>query len=626
VAASPPGAGAPNPPSTPTPTPTPTPPAPAAPTATLTANPTTIQAGQSTTLTWQTQNATSVSIDGGVGTVAASGTQTVTPAQTTTYTLTATGASGTQPATSTATVTVNPRDISSIQHIIFMLQENRSFDAYFGQLGAYKAANNLGAASDVDGLPAGATNNADGGVTIASFHMRTGCTENVDPDWLESHGDYNLSDPGSNTFVGDGFVHNAQGNARTSGLVAEVGGGAGSVTVNPTKTSNYYLFQSQAGAENFSSVPVAVVSVTVTGGISPVPAAVSTPSGVTFTASATTVSPGQSVTLTWNVPGAGQTMVNTQFDQLGRRAMGYYDSTDLNYYYFLASNFATSDRWFSPVSSNSPPNRVFLYAATTHGHVHDPGTLDSTVVKNIFQLLDAAGITWKVYYTIDPNIPGVPHTALTRFQPFASQHSANLVPVSQYFDDLKNGTLAQVSFIEELPGYDEHPGATLPGTIHAGNHIQDGAQYVSTFINAFMQSKYWADGVFFLTYDEGGGFYDHVPPQAAVSPDGIPPQDLLPKDIQWIVPQGDFTRTGFRVPLLVISPFTKKSFVSHTPADFTAILKFIETRFTLPSLTARDAAQIDMTEFFDFATMPWATPPTPPLQNRNLGCDYTNLH
>jgi len=630
-AAASPGATAPvstTPISTPTPPPAPPPPpAPAAPTATLTANPATIQVGQSATLSWQTQNATSVTIDNGVGTVAASDSRTMTPAQTTTYTLTATGASGTQPATATATVTVNPRDITSINHIIFMLQENRSFDDYFGQLGAYRAANGYGAASDVDGLPPGAGNRTDAGQVIASYHFRTACTENSDPDWLESHGDYNLSDPGSNLFVGDGFVHNGQGQARTNGLVTEITGGTGTLTVNPRHTTNYYLYaDASAATENYSSLPLAVVSVVVTGDpIAPSAPSVSTPAGVSFTGTPTTVAPGQAVTLTWNAAGAGKTMVNTWYDQLGRRAMGYYDGGDLNYYYFLASNFATSDRWFSPISSNSPPNRLFLYAATTHGHVHDPGTLDSTVVKNIFQLLDAAGISWKVYYTIDPNIPGVPHTALTRFQPFAQDHAANLVPVSQYFTDLQSGTLAQVSFIEELPGYDEHPGATLPGTVHAGNDIQDGAQYVSTFIDSFMQSKYWADGVFFLTFDEGGGFYDHVSPQATVSPDGIAPLDLLPKDIQWIVPQGDFTRTGYRVPLLVVSPFTKKSYVSHTPADFTAIDKFIETRFGLPNLTARDAAQMDMTEFFDFVDMPWAGPPTPPKQDRSLQCNYTNL-
>jgi phospholipase C len=88
---------------------------------------------------------------------------------------------------------------------------------------------------------------------------------------------------------------------------------------------------------------------------------------------------------------------------------------------------------------------------------------------------------------------------------------------------------------------------------------------------------------------------------------------------------GDFTMTGFRVPVLVISPFTKPGYISHKPADYTAFLKFIETRFNLPSLTLRDAAQPDMTDFFDLVNIPNLTPPTPPVQPTNGVCDYTLL-
>jgi phospholipase C len=382
----------------------------------------------------------------------------------------------------------------------------------------------------------------------------------------------------------------------------------GSAPVNPTATTTYQL-TATVGANTVK------MSSTVT---------VSTTQGTTFTASATSIAAGQSVTLQWNIPGASKALVSKWFDQPGHRAMGYYDQTDLPYYYFMASNFATSDRWFSPISSNSEPNRIYALLATSHGHVHDPGSYNSDQVKNIFQLLETAGISWKVYYQ-DTDGSGAPRTRMNRFQPFSTVHADKIVPVSQYFDDLKNGTLPQVAYIEEQSGLDEHPGGTLVGDIHSGNHIQAGAQYESTFINALMGSAYWKDSVFFLTFDEFGGLYDHVSPQPAVHPDGIAPMDLEQKDIDWIVPQGDFNRTGFRVPLIVISPFTKKSYVSHTVADYTAMLKFIETRFNLPSLTARDAAQIDMTEFFNFDAPPWLTPPTPPVQPVNKPCDYTNL-
>ncbi|MFZ0284361.1 MAG: alkaline phosphatase family protein, partial [Terriglobales bacterium] len=90
-------------------------------------------------------------------------------------------------------------------------------------------------------------------------------------------------------------------------------------------------------------------------------------------------------------------------------------------------------------------------------------------------------------------------------------------------------------------------------------------------------------------------------------------------------PTCDFVYTGYRIPLIVISPYSKKNYVSHTGADLTAILKFIETRFNLPPLTKRDAAQMDMTEFFDFNDPVWLTPPSPPAQNTSGACYLNQL-
>jgi len=142
-----------------------------------------------------------------------------------------------------------------------------------------------------------------------------------------------------------------------------------------------------------------------------------------------------------------------------------------------------------------------------------------------------------------------------------------------------------------------------------------------------MASSYWTDTVFILTYDEFGGLYDHVSPQPAVSPDGIKPRDFLPGDIctKFTGPTCDFVYTGYRVPLIVISPYSRKNYVSHTVADYTAILKLIETRFHLSPLTKRDAAQMDMSEFFDFANPPWMTPPVPPVQNTSDPCYLDTL-
>ena len=118
-----------------------------------------------------------------------------------------------------------------------------------------------------------------------------------------------------------------------------------------------------------------------------------------------------------------------------------------------------------------------------------------------------------------------------------------------------------------------------------------------------MASPSWKDSALIFTYDEFGGFYDHVSPQPMPSPDGIQPIDLMPSDIcdapgQIGTGTCDFTYTGYRVPMIVISPFAKKNYVSHTIYDYTAILKLIETRFGVSALTKRDAAQADMTTTF----------------------------
>jgi phospholipase C len=152
---------------------------------------------------------------------------------------------------------------------------------------------------------------------------------------------------------------------------------------------------------------------------------------------------------------------------------------------------------------------------------------------------------------------------------------------------LQNDTLPQVAIIEPATaaGLDEHA-SSYDGR---ATNIQWGAKYAASIINALMQSPAWKDSVFIFTYDEYGGLYDHVAPQPTVSPDGIKPVDLNPGDVctKGTGPICDFIYTGYRVPLLVISPFTKKNYVSHTIADTTAILRLIETRFNLPALTRR---------------------------------------
>jgi phospholipase C len=330
-------------------------------------------------------------------------------------------------------------------------------------------------------------------------------------------------------------------------------------------------------------------------------------------------------------------------DTKGVRVMGYYDQADIPSPYFFATQFATSDRWYTPAPTQTESARLYAMAATSQGFAHPPGsnTLSATT---IFQLLDAAGISWRIYSVdTDPNT-GKLITTLSSFQPYYFSKQDHVVPISQYFTDLQNGTLPQFAYIEPafLSGRDEHPGST--------ENIQAGAAFVHDLITALINSSSWKDSIFIESFDEAGGLFDHVGPmidgqaiqeltvnagvqavgpgryatdavvQHVPNPDGIAPRDLTAND-----PPGDFTRTGFRVPVMIISPFAKAHFVSHLPMDYTAVLKLVETRFNLPHLTLRDAAQPDMsTEFFDFANAPNMNPPAVPSQPvPDNNCDPT---
>jgi phospholipase C len=419
------------------------------------------------------------------------------------------------------------------------------------------------------------------------------------------------------------------------------------------------------------------------------------------------------VHIAYNYAKGGSGSGNMTDDPNGQRAMGYYDQSFLNYYYYMASQFALSDRWFSPVASKSTPNRIAtLTGGTTQGLVYDPFKNDNVgtqlAIPTIFSKLDKAGVSWRIYYGVtnggctDPDgdcgnstlsaYPSitfadftdsykylyVPATKGSCIAPTIPSGTApvgdvqnafcidptHIAPVSQYFTDVANGTLPSFAFVEPAYGHnDEHPGS--------GQSILTGQAQVASMVNALMSSPSWADSVFFLSYDEGGGPFDHVPPvpthsndftspttgiaagvtipdiaSIAVNPDTYYPcpsnGPVDPVTLKAtptlhcdLVDRGNFqdpgynagdaasdpalggggqgfaAQLGFRLPNMVISPFTRKHYVSHVPMDHTAVLKFVEDRFIKDGkyLTLRDAAQPNLLDFFDFVNAPWATPP-----------------
>lgn len=275
-------------------------------------------------------------------------------------------------------------------------------------------------------------------------------------------------------------------------------------------------------------------------------------------------------------------------DPTGSRTMGYYDKRDLPFYYKLYSRFATGDHYFAAVLGPTFPNRFYLLAGTSFGQISNniPDlTGPDYTQRSIFNLLDEAQppVSWKVYYS-DLPFAGI-------FGYVRNQRAANLVHVAQFPVDAAAGTLPQVAFVDpafignsSLPEDDEHP----------PSDIERGQAFTAGIIKAFMQSPLWNSSALFLTYDEHGGYFDHVPPPPACKPDAIPPA-LQPGDVQ-----AEFDNFGIRVPVVVVSAFAKRHFVSHKVYSHTSILRFIETRFDLPALTARDANADPMLDMFRF--------------------------
>jgi phospholipase C len=144
---------------------------------------------------------------------------------------------------------------------------------------------------------------------------------------------------------------------------------------------------------------------------------------------------------------------------------------------------------------------------------------------------------------------------------------------------------------------------------------------VTNIINALLTSAAWPDSAFIFTYDEGGGLFDHVGPILVTPPDDLTPQDLGPNDTK-----GLFNVSGFRVPVVVISPWSRPQTVIHLKTDYTSMLKLIEERFNVPALTQRDATIPDMADpvngFFDFSAPHLLKVPPLPTQPTNGTCNY----
>jgi len=297
-----------------------------------------------------------------------------------------------------------------------------------------------------------------------------------------------------------------------------------------------------------------------------------------------------------------------KFDQIaGGNVDGYrvpytqFLESDIPNYFAYAHNFVLADRMFSSMAGPSFPNHLFTIAAQDGGVLDNPhpqnGTwgCDSDDFLSVpvahgdgkitneppcfdFQTLadsmENAHIPWK-YYAPSKGHYGYQFSTLDAIRHIRNTPLWNerVVPDSQFAADALSGHLPAVSWL-----------VTGSSNDHPGRSVCKGENWAVEQLNAVMKGPDWNSTVVFLTWDDFGGFYDHVPPPVV----------------------GNYS-LGPRVPLLIISPYARKGYVSHTQYDFSSFLKFVERRFGLPTLTDDDRRANDMVDSFDFDSPPQPT-------------------
>ncbi|HLH06356.1 MAG TPA: alkaline phosphatase family protein [Terriglobales bacterium] len=504
-------------------------------------------------------------------------------------------------------------NINQVKHIIILVQENHSFDNYFGAL-AYAPGspyhNGDGHCSQrdhrcIDGLrckvnrdgtlQCSNSNLDDNGSRVSAFHIPTRCvTPDLNHDWFGTHEEINFLFPNSTLDrpLSDGFV-------RVSDATDQLDNGVESPTEDDT--------------------------------------------------------------------------------------IGYYNQSDIPFYYQLASQFAVNDRYFASVLGPTFPNRAYVMAATSFGHLTTNDTFPppggyKPITGTILDLMDKYQVSWADYFQDAPAGAAFRLFGTTGIDP-------HFLPLTLFLAQAAGvpgaGDLPSVSFVDPNFGL---TGRATENDEHPPTDIQRGQAWVSQAISAVRNGPFWKDTVIFITYDEHGGFYDHAaPPRApqggARTPDGIspgqcedlsnPPASLKPGggaecssnplsttdttviDAGKLCPEfasdptrpypdncASFDQLGVRVPFMAVSPFSKPHYVSHTIGDHTSLLAFIEQRFLstrassgdgdhdgddrgAPAhlyLTRRDQHAHTLEDMFDFDRSPSLNVPIAPVTGPTQDC------
>jgi phospholipase C len=288
--------------------------------------------------------------------------------------------------------------------------------------------------------------------------------------------------------------------------------------------------------------------------------------------------------------------------------MGHWTDAELPFYWSLARTFPVADRWFGSCLGPTFPNRRFLVAGTAFGLTTDRASecFDNPPAGTIFDVLTDHGISWTNYHSTAPSRillsrllgrpgrlllglvsgtsdrrPGPMFRELESKLQFSAdvyavsllRHLGHVKGIKAFFSDVGAGTLPAVSIVD--PSFVDFSEETP-------QDIQMGERFAGTVIDAVMRGPAWSKTLLLWFYDEHGGYFDHVPPPPAIEPD-----EVLPRTDGGV---DRYDRYGFRVPAVVVSPYARPGAVVHDLFDHTSVLRLLEDKWNLPSLTRRDAA------------------------------------
>jgi phospholipase C len=264
-------------------------------------------------------------------------------------------------------------------------------------------------------------------------------------------------------------------------------------------------------------------------------------------------------------------------DAIKHEVMGYHVREDLPIYYALADAYTVCDRWFCGLLGPTWPNRYYLHCATSNGRIDN--TPASPLPVSIQDACGDAGITHHNYYD------GI---AAWRWGAFPIAGFSGTSPIGEFFDKLQNGGLEQVVIIDpDFLANDDHP----------SHDIQLGQAFIASVYEALAQSDYWATSLLVITYDEHGGFFDHVAPPTTEDANGP-----------------EFAQMGFRVPAIVVGPHVRKGAIVNDVFEHSSFAKTVALRFGFAQLNERAEAAADLSPcidpaFIDDPQDPVALPP-----------------